>query len=154
MVGDSPADTLTMAIQALDKAKRLPLRWNLLKDNPYEKLIEIYFFAPLHPGDTFDIEFSCRWPGTFTRQEDYVFYPIHYYKHGVEKLVGELILRAAPSHVEGLRFDGKTLELDPTQPRMRRRRGEFVITWEIKNPRYIYLLQYGRQDIDAEERAT
>jgi hypothetical protein len=147
VVGDSAADTSLMAIKVVDKDKNVPLRWKLLKDEPYEKLIEIYFLQPLNFGDEFDIEISCRWPGTFTRREDYVFYPIHYYKHGVKKLIGELILNAAPNYVEGIRFDGGKAMLETVQPQIQRRRNKFVVTWEIENPKYIYILQYGRQDI-------
>lgn len=147
VVGDSAADTSLMAIKVVDKGKNVPLTWKLLKDEPYEKLIEIYFLQPLNFGDEFDIEFSCRWPGTFTRREDYVFYPIHYYKHGVKKLVGELILNAAPSYVEGIRFDGGKAMLETVQPQIQRRENKFIVTWEIENPTHIYILQYGRQDI-------
>jgi len=147
VVGDSPADTSKMEIQVLDKIRKLPLKWRLLKDESYEKLIEIYFFQPLNLGDGFDIEFSCQWPGTFTRREDYVFYPIHYYKRGVEKLIGKLVLNAVPSYIEGIRFDGKTLEIESTPPRISKKQSKSVVTWEIENPKYIYILQYGRQDL-------
>jgi len=147
IVGDSAADVSQMGFRVLDKTNGVLLKWNLLKDEPYEKLIEIYYHQPLCLEDIFDIEFSCRWPGTFTRRDDYVFYPIHYYKHSVEKLVGELVLNAAPSYVEGIRFDGKQVKLEVTQPFIRKKRGKFVVRWEIENPKYIYILQYGRQDI-------
>lgn len=147
VAGDSVADTSLMAIKVVDKAENVPLTWKLLKDEPYKKLIEIYFRQPLNFGDEFDIEFSCRWPGTFTRREDYVFYPMHHYKHGVKRLVGELILNAAPIYVRGIRRDGKKTMLEPVQPQIQRRENKFVVTWEIENPKHIYILYYGRQDI-------
>lgn len=147
VVGDSAADVSFMAIKVVDKIRNVPLIWKLIKDEPYEKLIEVYFCEPLNFGDEFDIEISCQWPGTFTRREDYVFFPIHYYKHGVEKLIGQLVLNSSPSYIEGLRFDGKRVELEPVQPKMQRKGRKYVITWEIDNPKYIYILQYGRRDI-------
>src|SRR5947209_3637981 len=55
VVGDAPADISSMDIQVQDKARKVPLSWRPIKDEPYQKLIEIYFLQPLKPGDKFDV---------------------------------------------------------------------------------------------------
>ena len=147
VVGDSPLDVPIMAIEAEDKYAGVPLKWDVLKDEPYKKLIEIFFARPLNSGDNFFIKLRFQWPGAFTRTEDYVFFPTNHYKLGVDKIIGELVLKKAPSYVEGIRFDGKKFTLEPTQPRVIKKKRKVFIIWEIKNPKYMYILQYGRRDI-------
>jgi hypothetical protein len=147
VVGDSAADSALMHIEITDKRANTPIRPMFLRDEPYEKIVEIVFSQPVPPGGVFDIELRCVWRGTFTRQDDYVFFPVHYYKHGVQRLVGELSLAARPSYVEGVRFDGKRLGLEQVQPRIRRRGSRFLVTWEPETPKYIYMLRFGRGDV-------
>ncbi len=148
IVGDSAIDSSIMSITVSDRVRKTPLRWRLLKDNPYEKILEIFFHEPLNAGEIFDIEYSCFWPGTFTRNEDYVFYPLHYYKHGVEEFIGEAVLNKPPYHFEGIRFDRKKIELYPIQPKKIKKNTRYILRWKIKKPKSsIYIIKFDRQDI-------
>jgi hypothetical protein len=147
IASDSAADISLMDVRVIDKIKDIPLKWKLLKDKTYQKLMEIYFFQPLYPGEEFSIEISCRWPGTFMRREDYVYYPVHYYQKGVRKLIGELVLDLEPTYIEGVRFNGKKLELEVERPQITKRNERYLIRWEIEKPQNIYILHFGRQDI-------
>ena len=131
----------------MDKERNSLLPWKLLQDEPYAKLIELLFHRPLGTRDSFDVEFSCRWPGTFTRREDYVFFPMHYFQLGVEKLVGRLILDDEPGYIVGMRLVGETSEAEPRQPSLDEREGKFVVSWEIDNPQHIYVLRFSRGDL-------
>jgi len=147
VAGDSPMDALLMNIQAIDKARNTPLKWKLVKDSSYEKIIEIYFFEPLKQGEEFDIEWSCQWLGTFTRREDYVFYPVNIYKQGVKKLIARLVLERKPKYIELIRINNKGANLEPLRPQIKEEDKKFVITYEIDNPKFIYIVQFGRQDL-------
>lgn len=147
VTGDSAVDSPRMEIKAWDNLNKIQLNWKLLKDEPYEKLFEIYFQQALDKGADFDIEVSGKWPGTFTRKEDYVFYPIHFYKRGVEKFVGKLILDHPPTYLEGIRIVGRTPKPEGVKPLIGQKDGKHVVVWEIEKPKHIYILQFGRQDI-------
>jgi len=147
VVGDSPTEASSMNIQAIDRRSNIPLKWRLAKDSPYQKIVEIYFHQPLPPGGEFDIEWSSLWLGTFTRREDYAFYPINYYKRGVEKLIARLMLNKVPSYVELIRVDRNKVFLESSQPEIKKDKECCVVECTIENPRHIYLLQYGRQDL-------
>jgi hypothetical protein len=147
VVGDSPMEVALMNIQVVDNIRNIPMKWKVIKDSPYEKIIEIYFFQPLIPGEGFDIRWSCRWLGTFTRSEDYVFYPVNYYKRGVKKLIARIVLDKKPKYVELIKINGEKIELEPQRPKIREENEKCVITYEIDNPKFIYVIQFGRQDI-------
>jgi hypothetical protein len=147
VTGDSPVDTSSMNIKVSDKINNLALSWKLIKDFPYEKIIEVYFFQPLKKGGEFDIEWSCVWSGGFTRRDEYVFYPVHYYKQGVEKLVARLELKKAPSYVELLEVKGSKTRVHPSTPQIEKNAEKTLVVFAIDNPKHIYMIRFGRQDL-------
>jgi hypothetical protein len=150
VVGDSPIDIDKMDIKAVDKSTGAALQWRVLRDDPYEKMVEVDYRAPLRPHERFDIEWSCDWPGAFSRAEDYVFFPLHYYQKGVEEFRGTLIMDTPPKYVEGVRLRVfpwlRRLHTTaaPVAPLVRRRGKGYRVTWTVSRPTDIYLLQYGR----------
>ena len=87
IAGDSPIDSVsTLNLHTKDKSTGEEIRSEIIKEiqTLHFKPHRIYFKDPIPHGGKFDIEIKYTWPGTFTRQSDYVFYILHTYKKGVD----------------------------------------------------------------------
>ena len=92
IAGDSPIDNVsTLNLHARDKITGEEIHNEMIQEIENKKIAtfhfkphRIYFKDPIPHGGKFDIEIKYTWPGTFTRQSDYVFYILHTYKKGVD----------------------------------------------------------------------
>ncbi|NVM54920.1 MAG: hypothetical protein HWN66_14545 [Candidatus Helarchaeota archaeon] len=141
---DSPIEVDRLGFEAIDNQSKMPLEWKVIKDQTYVKHIEIYFTCPLSPGDSFDISFSYKLYGSFTRKADYTFFPEHIYKKGTNKLIASLSLDYPPIRYEMLTFDGKKF-ITEEQPELVIEKNKVTIKWTKENPRNLYLLKFVRR---------
>jgi hypothetical protein len=148
LAGDAPSDVSLMNLSIEDRKTSDPLAWDLLIDEPYSKLVEVYFRQPLEPGQSFDIEISGRWCGAATRREDYFFCPMQHYKRGAAHLSCELAFARPVAYAEAYRVSS-TVQFAPVQPTITTERGHHIVRWDIHNPTDIYLVQYLRTDLDT-----
>lgn len=141
---DAPIQLERLDFKAIDNQSKMPLEWKVIKDQTYTKVIEIYFPHPLMPGDSFDISFSYKLLGSFTRKADYVFFPEHLYKKGTNKLIASLSLDYPPIRYELIRFDGRKFHTEE-QPKLEIKDDKAIIKLEISNPKDLYLLKFVRR---------
>lgn len=147
ITGDRPCTAEALALCAADtdhQGRRL--RCQVVADRPRCKVVEILFGNDLRTGDTFRIEFHCRWPGAFAgdRQDDYVFSPwgVHF-SGGIDELSGRLVIDAALTDFLLTRFeDGEWVRTDdqPRETHSSRRRTE--LEWDSTDPRHVYQLAF------------
>lgn len=141
-----PIEFNNLEFTAIDNRSKMALSWKVIKDLIYAKIIEIYFTYPLLEGESFDISFSYKLLGSFKKgDDDYVFYPVHFYKKGVNKLITTLSLDSPPINYELLRFDGKEF-ITEVQPKLEIANDRATIKLMINNPKGIYLLRFRRQN--------
>jgi hypothetical protein len=149
--GDCPIDIERLDIRAEDVATGAPLTWDAVRNEPYTKTVMIRFPTPVQPGGCFDIKWSCRWPGTFARNDDYVFFTFRRRQRGVEYFRGTLQLARSPSFHACYRYYGSRLRTELLQPVLATRDGKSEISFELENPppggNYVYLIEFRRTDL-------
>jgi hypothetical protein len=154
VAGDSPMGIRDLSIVAFDPVDSAPLAWHAILDEPYRKIIEIRFPRPVQPGESFRVTWSCTWCGTFTRRRDYVFFLYNIRRRGVDAFLGELVLSRPPAFVEGIRYDGRHLVTDASQPVVTTHEdGSCTVIWKMvdlcRNERYMHLIEFERTDRPA-----
>jgi hypothetical protein len=149
--GDSPCDGSALAFSATDlNGSDRKLDYRIRVDQPYCKVVAIFFRQELRKDDAFHIKVSCRWDNTFprTRRFDYVFSPWGVYMNaGVEKIIGRLV-----ADVKLVDFSLNKLEdgewvrtaAQPREVHSSRRHTE--LEWEATNPSHIYQLAFEKED--------
>jgi hypothetical protein len=145
---DSPLITDEMDFTARQGGKEVP--WEIVYDGEYEKIIETRFREPLQPGDSFDLTISSWFENTFRRRDEYVFFPVHHYERGVNRLVGRVVLDEEPLSKEVLEVvetESMNFEVSETQPEVTREDGRFVVEFEQRDPDGIYMMKFTRSDI-------
>jgi hypothetical protein len=149
--GDAPVETTRMNVQARDLARGRPITPKVVTDKPYMKVFDLVFPQPVPPGEQFEICWSCEWPGTFTRVDDYVFFTSWARLRGVSHFVGTLVLAVPPRFVVASRYYGRHTRTELGQPEIVERNGLIEVTLEMNDPPlpkgYIYQLEFGRGDI-------
>jgi hypothetical protein len=143
--GDSPADASTLLAEAVDLTTGDPLSIAFLRDDLYFKVIQVIFRPPLAKSDTFKIEITLRWSGTFprTRRRDYLFSTWSQFASlGIDRLTCKLSSDLELKNVvlEELR-DGRRQRSD-TQPKIISAHGRCDVTWVSTSPGALYLLQF------------
>jgi hypothetical protein len=150
--GDSPIDAGRMNIEARDLLRGgKKLAWKVVSDHPYVKIVEIVFQQPIASNEEFDIEWSCDWPGTFTRSTDYVFFTWWRRRRGTDTFRGRLVLAAPPGFVQESRYYGRHSRTEAEQPTITETDGRTIICYETDEPilpkGYIYQIEFGRTDL-------
>lgn len=141
IVDDIPIHLDSLGIEAIDNQSGNPLQWKVVKNQTYAIIVEYFFTHPLSPGDSFDISFSYKLLGSFTRKEDYVFFPQHIYKKGTNKFKASLSLELPPIYYELLRFDGRKFTLEE-QPELEISKNKATIKWETTKTKDLLLLKF------------
>lgn len=151
MTGDSQGDLQLMEIRAVDLLHGQPMDWSAVSDEPYRKVLDFHFPRPVLPGEEFRIQLSCRWRGTFTTIESYVFFSFGLRRRGTERFRGTIVVPGIPDYVEGVRYDGRVITTEIDQPRVTSEDGRTTIVWEVENPlaepRGVYAVDFKRTDL-------
>jgi hypothetical protein len=145
--GDSPIDVVAMGISITDQLHRKSaLKYDVLTDRPYCKVIQIYFASPLRDGDPFKIRFSCRWNNTFprSRSKDYVFSSwASYAAAGIDRISGRLVADLPLQNFRLAKLEDGSWVDTTYQPReIDSSRTRTELEWSIERPAHIYLLSF------------
>jgi len=144
--GDSAVDASNMLAEAVDLTTNTPLSVNFIRDESYFKVIQIIFKSPIAQGETFDIEVTLRWAGTFprARRHDYFFSSWGLYARcGIDRLVCKLSsdLEFRNVILEESRGGGHPVR-SPFQPKIDSVNKRCEVTWSSTNPGVLYILHF------------
>lgn len=145
IAGDSPIDDAKILdIQAKDINLNEDLHVEPIKEfETYNfKPHNIYFKNPLRHNEVFNIEYTYKWPGAFTRFSDYVFYIIHSYTHGVDTFNAkiEFDFKIGLIRIYEVQPDNNPPLSGPIFIPMKRNNSS--ISFKLDNPRTSLLLQW------------
>lgn len=145
--GDSPIDLSELPITSIDKLNGdNRLNMSCIGDRPNCKAFAIQFTNPIAPGQSFEIQLSCRWDNTFlrTHKRDYVFFSWGAFATlGIDRLIGRLVCDTPVTDFALERFDDGQRLREPRQPRVVDTSDRHtVLEWEVLNPRSIYVLSF------------
>lgn len=144
---DSPLLTKEMDFKTSQNGDNL--KYEFIEDNVYEKVIRIWFNAPVKPGEEFEVQYSCNFSNP-SRKEEYLFFPTSQYKCGVEQLAGEVFLENKPNRRKLYKLQhtddqNKSQIKDPEVPDISTTDDDGVkIYFEKENPGDLYILQFTR----------
>jgi hypothetical protein len=143
--GDAPADASSLLAEAVDVATGQPLSIAFVRDESYFKVIQVIFKEPISSGDSFDIDVTLRWGGTFPlgRRRDYLFaHWGQYARRGIDRHTCKLSSDVEVRNVtlEELK-DGRRAR-SKTQPKIVSAHGRCEVTWSSSAPSVLYLLQF------------
>lgn len=143
--GDSPADRISLGLEANDSRSGERLHVDFLRDDDYLKVVEIRFPKPLSTDDEFDITLSLLWSGTFprARRKDYVFSPWGSFAlFGVGRLSFRLDVDADIDSADLDEISDGKRRRACVQPKIQHGRGRrSEISWTVDNPSAIFLLR-------------
>jgi hypothetical protein len=145
--GDSPIDLSELSIKSVDKLHDDgQLSISCVGDRPNCKVFAVQFARPVRPGESFEVQLSCRWDNTFLRSHmrDYVFFSWGAFATlGIERLVGRLVCDTPVTDFILERFDEGQRLREPHQPRVvDTSERHTVLEWEVRDPRSIYVLSF------------
>lgn len=148
--GDSAIDTSVLRLEILPRRPTESLTWDFVRaeETPYRKPFRIFFSSPLKKRDEFAFEVRCCWPGTFSRKDDYVFFPIHHFRKGIDLLRLRVILGQHPVKYEGVVWVRGRYRVADTQPTLEPfGEGRWSIAVTVRKPKHLYAIWFTRKDI-------
>lgn len=151
--GDSPV--LFEDIEAYFVDKKTNTKYpvdkdDMIYDKPYVKCFRVNFPSPLQRGDTFEAEVVCKWPGTFSKRDDFVFMAFQRFTQGVRRATAKVILPSPPRFYRVAIWEkNKVPRLATGAEGIRARLEGSTIVWEKEEPRQdcVYIVGFRREDL-------
>jgi hypothetical protein len=143
--GDAPVDAATLVPEARDSSTDQPLQVVFTRDDPYLKVIDIAFDRPIEKGESFKLNLTLRWAGTFprARRSDYLFSPWGIYcQEGIDRFIGRLSADVQVRNATLEEIENGRRSRSRIQPKTVDRRGRCQVSWIVENPTALYLLRF------------
>lgn len=149
IAGDSAIDRGVLALTISPMPPTESLTWDFVdeKETPYRKPFRVFFRSPLAKGDPFGFRLSCNWRGTFARKDDYVFWPVHQFRRGIDVQELMVLLPVCPVRYEGVIWRRGRYKVAETQPVLQEVERGWCIKATLQKPRHLYAIWFTRGDI-------
>lgn len=143
---DVPIKLEELNFRAYHNGNEVP--WEITSDNKYHKQIRIDFESPLCPGEEFNLTYKCYFIGSFGPGREYVFFPVHKYKKGIGKIIGNIHLNSRPQSYNAMVEADDRLSFEPSeqQPDLIEDDDSWILKYEKNNPHSINILQFVRKE--------